>query len=116
MPAGVGVGLGVSNFTATLLTTVGLLPRWLLFSLLGRLPQHELGVEGESLQNDVEALAVVVKECEADVEPIVVLALARNNRIDAETLVDCRCSCRALLCCGESCTSRRQGACPEACR
>jgi hypothetical protein len=43
----------------------------------------EFSVERKRLQHDVEAVAVLVREYEADVEPEVVLALAPDHRIGA---------------------------------
>src|SRR4051812_20928350 len=50
--------------------------------LVGYLAAHDLAVERQGLQHDVEPLAVSVREGEADVEPVVVLAFPFDNRID----------------------------------
>ena len=52
--------------------------------LVGRdLAADDLAVERERLQHDVEATVVLVREDEADVEPVVVLALAPDHGIGA---------------------------------
>jgi hypothetical protein len=49
--------------------------RTLFAVLLGDLAAHDLAVERQGLQYDVEALAVLVREGKADIEPVVVLAI-----------------------------------------
>ena len=61
-----------------------LLARWLFIRLVVRdLAADDFAVEREGLQDDVEAVAVLVREREAKVEPIVVLALALDHRVGA---------------------------------
>jgi hypothetical protein len=65
----------------------------------------------------LEALSVVVRKGEADIEPAVVFPFAGNDRIDAERRAGYHCSFPELLWfVATSCTGRRQGACPDACR
>jgi len=47
---------------------------------LGR-TQDDLAVDGERLQDDVEALAVLVHESRSDVEPKIVLALTLDDGV-----------------------------------
>src|SRR5207237_8041368 len=51
--------------------------------ILSELATHELAVEREGLEHDVEPLAVFVREHEAEIEPEVVLALAPDDRVHA---------------------------------
>ena len=55
------------------------LRRRVVFVVVGDLAAHDLSVEREGLQHDVEAAAVLVRKDESDVEPEVVLALAAND-------------------------------------
>ncbi len=50
------------------------------------LAADELAVERGGLEHDVEAVAVPVGEGEADVEPVVVLTFAPDNRIESNPL------------------------------
>ncbi len=51
--------------------------------LFGDLAADDFTVERQGLEHDVEALAVFVREGESDIEPIVVLAFAPNDRVGA---------------------------------
>jgi hypothetical protein len=58
----------------------------LVFGILvvaGDFADDDFGIERNGLEHDVEALAVLVRECKAEVEPVVVLALALDHRIGA---------------------------------
>src|SRR5256885_571923 len=48
---------------------------------LGDLAAHDLAVERERLKHDVQALAVLVREHKAQIEPEVVLTFAPDDRI-----------------------------------
>src|SRR5207237_4055095 len=49
--------------------------------ILGDLTADDLAVERQRLEDDVEAAAVLVREHQAEIEPVVVLAVALDDRI-----------------------------------
>ena len=57
--------------------------RRLVALLVLDLPANNLAIERKCLKDDVESVAVFVRECETDIEPEIILAFAPNYRIDA---------------------------------
>src|SRR5207237_7916465 len=104
-----------SSAAPSVVGTASILPSALLRCfgavVLGDFAADDLAVERQRLQHDVKAVAVLVREGEADVEPIVVLAFAPDNRVDAMRRFGClflrhwNSPCRAVA---MSCVSRRQ--------
>ena len=47
--------------------------------------EHKLRTERQSLENDIKALTVLMRNGQADAEPILACRLARDGRIDAES-------------------------------
>ena len=47
------------------------------------LAAHDFAIERESLQDDVESAAVLVRKHKTEIEPIIVLALAVDDRVGA---------------------------------
>src|SRR5436305_1496278 len=58
--------------------------RWRRFLFILRRTQHDFGIDRKRLEHDIVALAVFVGEGRADVEPVVVLAFALDNRVRLE--------------------------------
>src|SRR5580704_4475537 len=81
---------------------------------------HDLAVEREGLQHDIEAAAVLVREYKPEIEPKVILAFASDHRIGAVrrllrfTFVrHCKSPLEWTV---MSCVGRRQDARPGACQ
>src|SRR5207253_10123731 len=88
------LGAPRGSSTAPSLTSAGrIVPSALLRCVgavvLGDFAADDLAVERQRLQHDIEPVAVLVREGEADVEPVVVLAFAPDNRVDAMRRFGC---------------------------
>ncbi len=59
-------------------------PRWFRIVLLVVLPNlstYNFSVERENLKYDVEASTVFVREYKTNIQPVIILAFAPNNRV-----------------------------------
>ena len=60
--------------------------------------KNDLAVDGQGLQHDIEAVAVLVGERGANIQPVVILAFAFDDRVRLVARLLCGCHRQAPFC------------------